>query len=131
MLRFRRMSMLFAIAALLCAIPAIRASSGDKDSNNARIEFLVVRSYNGKPVRNASVILHPVNKDGKESKGGTELKTDPDGKASLDYVPYGKMRIQAIAPGLQTYGNDIEINQPQQQITIKMNRPQDQYSIYR
>lgn len=130
MLRFRRMSMLFAIASLLYG-PTIWASSGDKDPNNAHIEFMVVRSYNGKPVRNASVILHPVNKDGKESKGGTELKTDPDGKASLDYVPYGKMRIQAIAPGLQTYGNDIEINQPQQQITIKMNRPQKQYSIYK
>ena len=129
MLRFRRMSMLLAIAAVLYA-PTIWASSGGKDAD-AHIDFLVVRSYNGKPVRNASVILHPVSKDGKESKGGTELKTDPDGKASLDYVPYGKMRIQAIAPGLQTYGNDIEINQPQQQITIKMNRPQKQYSIYK
>ena len=124
-------SALFVLIALVCSLSAFPASSGDKDSHEANIEFLVVRSYNGKPVRNASVILHPVNKDGKQSRGGTELKTDPDGKASLNYVPYGKMRVQAIAPGLQTYGNDIEIDQPQQQITIKMNRPQDQYSIYK
>ena len=89
----------------------------------------MVRAYNGKPVRNASVVLHPVSKNGKQEKGGMELKTDPEGKASLDIVPYGKLRIQAIAPGLQTYGDDVEINQPQQQITIKMNRPQDQYTI--
>lgn len=97
----------------------------------ARVEFVVLRGYNGKPVRNASVVLHPVRKDGKQSKGGMELKTDPDGKAALEAVPYGKLRIQAIAPGLQTYGDDIEINQPQQQVTIKMNRPQEQYSIYK
>jgi uncharacterized GH25 family protein len=114
---------------MLCLTPAGWAGS-DKDSS-AHVQFLVVRSYNGKPVRNAAVILHPVNKEGKQSQAGTELKTDPDGKASLDYVPYGKMRIQAIAQGLQTYGEDIEINQPQQQITIKMNRPQGQYSIYK
>lgn len=117
----------FAIAITLALLP----TSAFTDDKAAHVEFLVVRSYNGKPVRNASVILHPVNKDGKQSKNGTELKTDPDGKATLNYVPYGKIRIQAIAPGLQTYGSDIEINQPEHQITIKMNRPQEQYSIYK
>ncbi|MFL6437412.1 MAG: hypothetical protein ACJ71Q_07520 [Terriglobales bacterium] len=97
----------------------------------SRIEFLVLRSYNGKPVRNASIVLHPVNKEGKQAKNGVELKTDLDGKTAVDSVPYGKLRIQTIAPGLQTYGDDVEINEPQQQITIKMNRPKEQYSIYK
>ena len=123
----RRLILLSLIAACMLAIPAAGADSGKV----ARIEVIVLRAYNGKPVRNASVVLHPVNKDGKQQKGGMELKTDPDGKASLDIVPYGKLRIQAIAPGLQTYGDDVEINQPDQQITIKMNRPQEQYSIYK
>jgi len=101
------------------------------DAKVSRIELVVVRAYNGKPVRNASVVLHPVNKGGKQAKGGVELKTDPEGKASLEAVPYGRLRIQAIAPGLQTYGDDIEVSQPEQQITIKMNRPQEQYSIYK
>jgi hypothetical protein len=116
------------VIALILALLPVTAFSDDKYSH---VDFLVVRSYNGKPVRNASVVLHPVNKEGKQSKSGTELKTDLDGKASLNYVPYGKIRIQAIAPGLQTYGDDIEITQPEHQITIKMNRPQEQYSIYK
>ena len=116
------------LAALTLSLLPTHAFGDDKF---AKVEFLVVRSYNGKPVRNASVILHPVDKEGKQSKNGTQLKTDPDGKASLEYVPYGKMRIQAIAPGLQTYGDDIEIKEPEHQITIKMNRPQEQYSIYK
>jgi|SRR5437588_12878889 len=121
----RRLVLLFSASLALLSVPAF---AGDKV---AHVEFLVVRSYNGKPVRNASVVLHPVNKEGKQSKGGVELKTDPEGKTSMNAVPYGKMRIQAIAPGLQTYGDDIEINQPEHQITIKMNRPQEQYSIYK
>ena len=121
----RRLVLLFSASLALLSVPAF---AGDQV---AHVEFLVVRSCNGKPVRNASVVLHPVNKEGKQSKGGVELKTDPEGKISMNAVPYGKMRIQAIAPGLQTYGDDIEINQPEHQITIKMNRPQEQYSIYK
>jgi len=109
----------------------LQASALRADDKVAKLQVIVLRAYNGKPVRNASVVLHPVSKDGKQQKGGMELKTDADGKASLDIVPYGKLRVQAIAPGLQTYGDDIEINQPEQQVTIKMNRPQEQYSIYK
>ena len=116
---------------LLLPLLLLWSAVGFAADNVSRVEFVVVRGYNGKPVRNASVVLHPVGKSGKQSKGGMELKTDADGKTALDAVPYGKLRIQAIAPGLQTYGDDVEINQPEQQITIKMNRPQEQYSIYK
>jgi len=46
------------------------------------LRFVVVRDYNGKPVRNAAVVLHPVNRKGKQTKGGLELKTDNDGNRS-------------------------------------------------
>jgi Carboxypeptidase regulatory-like domain len=102
-----------------------------KDQPTSHLEFIVVRSNNGKPVRNASVILHPVNKEGKQSTGGYQLKTNNEGKAEFEGIPYGKLRIQAIAKGLQTYGEDFDISQPSHQFTIKMNPPQDQYSIYK
>ena len=92
--------------------------------------FVVTKVENGKPVRNASVILHPVNKDGRQEKGGLQLKTDAEGKTSLDGVPYGKLRVQVIAPRFQTFGQDYEVNQPEQQIEIKLEAPQKQYSIY-
>jgi hypothetical protein len=97
-------------------------------SSNVRIA--VVKDTNGKPIRNASVILHPVNKDGKQEKGGMSLKTDSEGNTGFDAAPYGKLRIQVIAHGFQTFGNDYEISQPQQEIVIKMKPPADQYSIY-
>jgi Carboxypeptidase regulatory-like domain len=96
----------------------------------ATLNFLVLRDENGKPIRNAAVVMHPVGENGKPGRGGLELKTDPEGKASYEGVPYGKLRVQVLAPGFQTYGEDYEIVQPTMDITIKLKRPAAQYSIY-
>ena len=101
-----------------------------QDDDTALLNFLVIRDYNGKPIRNASVVMHPVEKNGKQSKGGLQIKTDPDGKARFDGVPYGKLRVQVLAEGFQTFGEDYDINKPTLDITIKMKRPTEQYSIY-
>ncbi len=96
----------------------------------ASLSFIVVKDDNGKPVRNAAVVMHPLAETGSQEKGGMELKTDPEGKASFDGVPYGGLRIQVLAHGFQTYGADYDINQPTVEITIKLLRPVGQYSIY-
>lgn len=96
----------------------------------AVLNFVVLRDYNGKPIRNASVVMHPVEKNGKQSRGGLQIKTDSEGKASFDGVPYGKLRVQVLATGFQTFGDDYAIDKPAVEITVKMKRPQGQYSIY-
>jgi len=105
-------------------------AAASAQDETAVLKFLVIRDYNGKPVRNASVVMHPVKKDGKQARGGLELKADADGKTSFDGVPYGKLRVQVLAPGFQTFGQDYDVSQPTMEITIKMKRPQGQYSIY-
>jgi Carboxypeptidase regulatory-like domain len=113
---------------------AVDAHGSDKKSQYdvpvASLSFLVVKDYNGKPVRNAGVVMHSVGKHDKQDRGGLELKTDAEGKASFDGVPYGKLRVQVLAPGFQTFGEDYEVNQPTMEITIKLKRPEGQYSIY-
>jgi hypothetical protein len=96
----------------------------------ATVNFVILRDENDKPIRNAAVVIHPVNDHGKQQRGGIELKTDPEGKTNYDGVPYGKMRIQVLAPGFQTFGDDYEVSQPSMDLTIKMKRPSKQYSIY-
>jgi carboxypeptidase family protein len=102
----------------------------DEEFPASNLQFLVVRDSNGKPVRNAAVVLHPVNSKGKQSRGGMELKTDNEGKTSFDGVPYGMLRVQVLAQGFQTYGEDFNINKPIMDITIKLKRPQGQFSVY-
>ncbi len=96
----------------------------------AVLHFSVVKDDNGKPVRNASIVLHAVDKDGGQSKGGYQLKTNGDGVIDDEGVPYGKLRIQVLAPGFQTFGQDYDINQPNQDIEIRLKRPVGQFSIY-
>ena len=98
--------------------------------DTAMLNFQVLRDYNGKPIRNASVVMHPVQKNGKQSKGGLQIKTDAEGKASFDGAPYGKLRVQVLAQGFQTFGADYDIDKPTLEITVKMKRPVGQYSIY-
>lgn len=114
---------------LVVVLTATVAMAGKKAS--ASLEFTVIRDNNGKPVRNAEIVLHPVDKDGRQRDEGLELKTHEDGKCSINGIPYGKMRIQVIAPGFKTYGEDYDINQPNHDITIKLQKPAEQYSIYK
>jgi hypothetical protein len=95
------------------------------------LSFVVLKDYNGKPVRNASVIMHPVKGNGQQSKTGLELKTDAEGKTSFDGVPFGKLRVQVIAQGYQTFGDDYSIDKAEMEIVVKMKRPGEQYSIYK
>jgi len=118
----------------IAGVSSIRSNASDKKSQYdvpvAALSFVVLKDYNGKPVRNAGVVMHSVDSHDKQDRGGLELKTDAEGKASFEGVPYGKLRVQVLAPGFQTFGEDYEINQPSMEITIKLKRPEGQYSIY-
>jgi hypothetical protein len=116
---------------ILTVFLGLLAAAAASDKNASNLEFTVLKASNSKPVRNASIVLHKVDKDGHQSKAGVELKTDADGKTNFDGAPYGKLRVQVLAPGFQTFGQDYEINQPQHEIVIKLKRPSDQYTIYK
>jgi hypothetical protein len=128
----KRIALAVVLGAVLGAGQAAAAGgSSDQDAGPAAVvSFVVLKDYNGKPVRNAGVVMHQVDKKDKQEKGGLELKTDAEGKASFDGVPYGKLRVQVLSPGLQTFGQDYDIDQPTVEITIKLKRPGGQYSIY-
>lgn len=102
----------------------------DQNEPTLYVYFSVVKEDNGKPVRNAAVIMHAVNEKGKQERGDMELKTDPEGKTSFDGIPYGMLRVQVIANGFQTFGEDYNVQKDKMEITIKLKRPQGQYSIY-
>jgi hypothetical protein len=119
-----------AVIAFLLACSSLITVTASAEDQLSSTSFVVLKDESGKPVRNAAVVLHPVGKHGKQMKTGFELKTDAEGKTHFDGVPFGPLRVQVIAHGFQTYGGDFDINQTDQQITIRLKRPQDQYSIY-
>lgn len=95
----------------------------------SHIEVLVTKKYNGKPIAHAGVVFNP-SKDGKDL-GSLEVQTDPDGKAVIDIIPTGStVRVQVIADGFSTFGQDYLIDQSSKEIAISMLRPQAQISAY-
>jgi len=54
-------------AGALVALGFVTAGmAGKKRVPLASMNFLVVRDENGKPIRNAAVVMHPVDDDGKQ-----------------------------------------------------------------
>jgi hypothetical protein len=96
----------------------------------ARIEVTILKDVNGKPIESASVIFHPMV--GEKDEGNMEQKTNEDGKTIIDVLPIGDtVRLQVIARGFQTYGEDFKIDKPEMGIQIRLLRPGQQYSIYK
>ncbi|MDR3772872.1 MAG: hypothetical protein P4L26_05965 [Terracidiphilus sp.] len=96
----------------------------------ARIEVTILKDVNGKPIENAAVIFHPM--EGEKDKGNMELKTNEDGKTVIDVLPLGDtVRLQVIARGFQTFGDDYKVDKAEMGIEIRMKRPGEQYSIYK
>lgn len=94
-----------------------------------------VTSLGGKPVDRASVVVKFVEgrsiiKLGKKIMTHWELRTNQDGIARVPSLPQGKIQIQIIAKGFQTYGNVYDINQDEQTVEIKLNPPQPQYTAH-
>ena len=88
-----------------------------------------------KPVDRASVIVKFVQgrdyiKLGKKIRDTNELRTNQEGEASLPEIPQGKILVQIIAKGYQTYGKTLDINEPEYTVEIKLNPPQKQYSAH-
>jgi hypothetical protein len=129
-----RIVTLFLMVTTTLLLPAQQDRRGRKykaPPETMKIDISVVRASTGKPIPNAAVIFHPVNDKGK-SEGAMELKTDLEGKTQLDVIPIGStVRLQIIANGFQTFGNDYIANADSKEITIKMQRPTSQYSIYK
>jgi hypothetical protein len=96
----------------------------------ARVEVTILKDVNGKPIENAAVVFHPMV--GGRDEGNMELKTNEDGKAIIDVLPLGDtVRLQVIARGFQTYGEDYKVDKAEMGVEIRLKRPGEQYSIYK
>ncbi|HEX4310391.1 MAG TPA: carboxypeptidase-like regulatory domain-containing protein [Acidobacteriaceae bacterium] len=128
----RWLPVLVAVVAVALAAHAQEQGRGRKykpPPPTCKVTVTVLKGWNGKPLENASVIFHPLE-NGKD-RGNMELKTNEDGKVTIDVIPVGdQLRLQVLATGYQTYGNDYDLPVDTKEIEVKMSRPQKQYSIY-
>ena len=115
--------------AVLLAAPAL----ADPPMTSLRIE---VKNIYGKPVDRASVVVRfvegrSVAKFGKKIITHWELRTNQEGVAKIPPIPQGKIRVQVIARGYQTFGQVIDVNEEEKTVEVKLNPPQAQHSEHR
>lgn len=94
-----------------------------------------VRNYNNKPVERASVVVRFVEgrspaKLGKKVITQWELRTNQEGIVRVPPIPQGKVLVQVIAKGYQTFGQTFEVAEEEKTLEIKLNPPQPQYSAH-
>jgi hypothetical protein len=116
------------IGLLALAIPVL----ADPPMTTLRVE---VTTQKDRPVDRASVVIdfvegRSIAKFGKKIRTHWETRTNQDGVAKLPPMPQGKVRIQVIAKGYQTFGEIYDVNEEEKTITIKLNPPQSQYSVH-
>jgi hypothetical protein len=104
----------------------------DDDTTRLIVE---VKTLGGKPIDRASVVVKFVEgrsivKLGKKVQTSWEVRTNQEGVAKVPPLPEGKVRVQVIAKGYQTYGQTFEVSGPEKTLTIKLNPPQPPYSAH-
>ena len=120
---------LLAVVVLFLALPMWSAVPMTK----LRIEVRKAGSL--KPVEQASVIVRFIAgrsavKLGKQIRTSYQLKTGQDGTASIPTIPQGKILVQIIAKGFQTFGGEFDVAEEEKTIEIKLNEPQAQFSAH-
>ncbi len=120
--------MLFRLALAL----VIAATLSADEETRLKVE---VQTLTGKPVDRASVVVdfvegRSVIKLGKKNRTHWEVRTNQEGVAKVPPLPEGKVRVQVIAKGYQTFGQTFEISGSEKTLTIKLNPPQRPYSAH-
>ena len=120
------------LVALLFPFIFVAPVFGDPPMTTLRIE---VKTLADKPIDRASVIVRFVEgrskmKLGKKIMTTYQLKTNQDGVAKVPPLPQGKIRVQVIAKGYQTFGEIFEIEEAERVVEVKLNPPQPQFSVH-
>jgi len=119
-----------ALLAALC-LPAMLVAD-DPQMTSITVE---VKNLDGKPVERASVVVRfnegrSIKKFGKKTILNWELRTNQIGVAKIPPIPQGKILVMVIAKGYQTYGETIEIVEPERTVEVKLKPPQPQFSAH-
>lgn len=118
----------FLLFAAACVVP-LRA---DPPMTRLQVE---VKTLGDRPIDRASVIVRfvegrSVAKFGKKIRTNWEMRTNQDGVAKIPPVPQGKILVQVIAKGYQTFGQTFDVNEEEKTLEIKLSPPQPQYSSH-
>ncbi len=120
-----------AIVALSIGLTFARAAIAADE--NSRLIVQVMTDETKKPVASAHVVVRFISGKTlliKNKRTTWEAQTNKRGEIIMEDIPKGRIRVQVIARGYQTYGNEIDVSQPEETVTILLKPPAKQVSAY-
>ena len=100
---------------------------------NTRLTIQVLTDETKKPVASAHVVIRFVSGKKlfiKKIQTSWEAQTNKKGEVALEDIPLGEVKIQVIAKGYQTFGDDFKLSKSDETLTILMKPPAKQISGY-
>lgn len=109
--------------------PELPAKDTEKTT---RLTVHVVDASTQKPIYNAHVVVRfeVDRKLRRDRRVSWESKANQKGEVVLNGIPRGMVKLQIIARGYQTYGDQHELNLAEQTISVAMKTPSSQKSAY-
>ena len=98
-----------------------------------RLTVQVMTGETKKPVASAHVVVRFVSGKKffiKDKKTSWEAQTNRRGELVMDDIPPGHVKIQVIAKGYQTFGDEFDLQKPEENVTILLKPPSKQVSAY-
>ncbi len=126
-LSLRQLCALTVVALMLMGKQAMAADE------NTRLILQVLTNETKKPVASAHVVVHFISGKKlliKDKKTTWEAQTNRRGEIIMDDIPKGHLKIQIIAKGYQTFGEEFDLSKPEENLTILLKPPAKQVSAY-
>ena len=128
----RRTGIIVAALLLVATQLAGQNAAEQKDDANTRLTLQVLNETNKQPVVGAHVVVRFTEERllRRDKRVSWEAKTNRKGEVVLSDLPTGNVKVQVIAKGFQTYGDQHDLEKPQEKVTILMQPPKGQVSAY-
>jgi hypothetical protein len=122
------MKSLFAVLLLF----PFAAALADDDVTKIRVQVLNLQD---RPIDQASVVVRfvkgrSIKKLGTRVMTNWELRTNKEGWVDIPAIPRGDIRLQVIAKGYQTFGDLLNVDEPEKVIKVNLKPPQSQFTSH-
>ena len=128
----RRTGIIVAALLLVATQLAGQNAAEQKDDASTRLTLQVLNETNKQPVVGAHVVVRFTEERllRRDKRVSWEAKTNRKGEIVLSDLPTGNVKVQVIAKGFQTYGDQHDLEKPQEKLTILLQPPKGQVSAY-
>src|SRR5688572_7770237 len=121
----------FIAAALVMAATFLAGRVAAQDDQASRLTLQVLNPSK-QPVADAHVVVRFTEPRmlRRDKRVSWEAKTNRKGVVVLTDIPRGAVKVQIIAKGFQTYGDDHELSKADEEVTVQLLPPKGQVSAY-